>query len=284
MQNQFDNSLVSSFYLWFDNRICNKLQAFSTGQTQSFTYYSGNDTPLGYNYFYTDNNQLCADSTLVTGGSGITINGTGFNQNTTGTIKILIDNHHSRILISNNVPTGSTISGSFLEKEVNVYPTNESEEDILLNKSFVIASGIKYLESIEDVGRRRYMLPCCFLLNDKSKNDPFALGGLKDTKSSFKATVFADNQYQLDAILSTFRDTKHTCFKIIDTDNFPYGRYWNIKNYPYKYGDYVEANSIDDCFIEDVGVYKLKEKFPKIRKDTFIGFIEFDISTVRMTN
>jgi hypothetical protein len=279
MKTQFDNNLMPSFYLWLDNRICNHLEAVSTGQYRVFNYSSGGaDTPSGRYSFYYDGGQICADSTKYSYPSQVLKNGSGINI--TG---LVIDHNQPRIIAPKSMGTGS-MSGLFNIKEISLYNSDETEEEIILNKSFVIEGGKKYLESVDALGKRRYSIPCVFISYGKSENVEFALGGLSDTKSIIKATIFAENSFQLDAVMSNFRDASDACLDIIPSSGFPYGRYWNLKNSGYAYSQYSRGIKIDDCCVEEADVYKLKEKFPKIRKDMVIGFADFKISTIREAN
>ena len=200
---------------------------------------------------------------------------------------VYIDNNKARVLLPKSYGTEIPLSGNFIQKEINIYTTNESEEEIIIRNEFFLQSGQSYSDSMNQLAKAKYYMPCIFLSYNDSNNKGFALGGLRDTTTKVRGIVFARTTYQLEAILSTFRDSSEKMFKIIDFEDFPYGEYWHIKSYPYAYADYVENHAIDEAFIKKVSVYKLKDSgqtaLQKIRKDLFLGYIDFEISTIRTT-
>ena len=254
-----------------------------TGNIQYFRYGDSIDTPSNMNSFYSSANQFCVD--FSGSPSGVISNGSIIYQNTTGEDKVLIDNNKGRILMSTGYGTGIEISGSFVQKEVNLYTTNETDEEIILRGEFYLESGQSYSESMDQLSKAKYYAPCVFLSDGASKNEGFAFGGTRDTSTMIKAVVFARNIYQLDAILSLFRDSSEKCVPIIESEDFPYGEYWHLKSYPYEYETYAEANKIDSTFIKSVRTYKIKDRAEnaarKIAKGLYLGYIEFELSTIR---
>lgn len=276
---------MSSFYLWFDHKLMEDGEAVITGKTQFFRYGDGIDTPSNMNAFYSSANQFCVDYSGVP--NYVLSTGSLIYQDTSGTQKVLIDNNHGRILLGTGYGTGIELSGNFVQKEVNLYTTNETEEEIIMRGEFYLESGQSYSESMDQLAKAKYYFPSVFLMNDDSENEGFAFGGLKDTSSKIKAVVFATSVYQLDAILSIFRDSSERIIRIIDMENFPYGEYWHLKSYPYDYNTFSVANQVDYCFIEKTRAYKLKEKgqsaVRKIVNGIFVGYIDFELSTIRTT-
>lgn len=283
MKAQFEHNLMSSFYLWFDNKLKKEGEAIITGRTQFFTYGEGIDTPSNMNAFYSSANQFCVDDTGSP--SGIMSGGTMIYQNATGAEKVLIDTNRGRILMNTGYGTGIEISGNFIQKEINLYTTNETDEEIIMRGEFYLESGQSYSESMDQLAKAKYYAPCVFLSNNDSENKGFAMGGVRDTSSRIKAVVFARSVYQLDAILDIFRDSAEECVKIIDMKNFPYGEYWHLKSYPYDYSTFVNQNKIDYTFIKKVRSYKIKDRGEnaarKIAKGLFLGYIDFELSTIR---
>jgi hypothetical protein len=283
MKSQFDHNLISSFYLWFDNILTDKGEAVITGRSQVFKFANGINTPSNLNGFYSSERQFCADN--LNAPNYIYLNSSQVYQNTTGSNKVIIDNNQGRILLDKSYGTGINISGNFIQKEINLYITNETEEEILLKNEFFVESGQSYSGYTNQIAKARYCLPCVFLVNNYSENNGFAIGGLRDTSSYIKAIIFAKSNYQLDGVLSLFRDSSEKCFKIIDQKDFPYGEYWHVKSGNYLYKDYTNLKKIDEAFIKEAEAYKLKENaqgiLQKFRKDTFIGYIDFKISSIR---
>lgn len=283
MKAQFEHNLVSSFYLWFDHKLKEDGEAIITGTTQTFYYGDGIDTPSNMYAFYSSANQFCVDHTGAP--SGVMSDSSIIYQDSTGLEKVLIDTNRGRILMDTGYGTGIALSGNFIQKEINLYTTNETDEEIILRGEFYLESGQSYSESMDQLAKAKYYFPCVFLTNNDSENNGFALGGVRDTSTKIRAVVFAQTVYQLDAILSLFRDSAEECVNIIDMEDFPYGEYWHLKSYPYAYDTFITGNKIDDTFIKKAKVYKIRDRGEnaarKIAKGIYLGYIDFELSTIR---
>jgi len=145
---------------------------------------------------------------------------------------------------------------------------------------------LSYQGSINGLGSLNYTLPAAFLSYNSSANQPFALGGMQDTRSNIRAVVIANDNFSLDATLSLFRDSTESCIPIIEFEDFPYGEYFHIKNPPYNYETLYDSKigNGNHMFVEKVNSSKLLDtasSATNIAKNMRIGFIDFYISTPR---
>lgn len=280
MKAQYDHTLLSSFYLWFDDRLTRVGEAVETGNSQIFEYYDAIDSPQGFNSFFSPQRQFSANGTGCP--SGVFVNGTGISQSSTG---MLIDHDQGRILLASGYGTGVEVSGNFVEKEINVYITNDFPEEIVTNQDFVLnGSSETYLQATGENGLRRFTIPAVFVTSNASSNEPFALGGMDETVSKVRAMVVATSNYELDGVMSLFRDSANKSFKLIDYEDFPYGAYWSVKNPPYYYPD-LASQSSEWANIKDVNVYKLKDHVQqRLNKGILLGFLDFKISRPRIVD
>lgn len=295
MKPQFDHKVLSSFYLWFDDRLTNYAEATETGISQQF-YYSSNsiDIPSNQVAYYSPDRQLVANGTGVP--SGVHVKGGSFGtsytfveQNPTDPTGLMIDFDQGRVIMNSNVGTTLEVSGNFDRKTVNCYITNESEEELLFHSEFLLAdqNDETFLQSITGLSSLNYTLPATFLSYNSSVNKPFAFGGMQDTKSNIRAVVIANDNFTLDATLSLFRDSTETCVPMIEFEEFPFGEYFHIKNPPYDYTE-IHDQKISGgnyAFIEKVNCSKLYDTSSSamnIPKNMRIGFIDFALSTPRM--
>lgn len=296
MKAQFDHILQSSFYLWFDDRLTRKGEGFIDmgGQTFDVAVRGGSaeafDIPENLDAYY------CSDRQLLSNGasepSGVYIDGSFVAQGAEPN-NILIDHNEGRIL-SKSISAGgndlleSNVTGDFKRKEINVYITNETEEQLLLQNDFVlsdVAGEPTYLKQQSELGERKYTLPAAFISLNSSSNESFAFGGVDDTKSVIRVVFITDSNYSLDACLSLFRDSKHTCFDLVEFEDFPFGEFFHVKNFPYYYPDFISehASKRDSAFIEKVSVSKLFDRSgTQIPQGLRIGFADFHISNIRM--
>ena len=296
MKAQFDHILQSSFYLWFDDKITRVAEGYvDTGGQEFDVVVRGNssqavDFPETMDAYYCPNRQLVSNG--VTEPSGVFIDGT-FVEQGDSTHNLLIDHNEGRILVKaissggNNL-INKTVTGDFKRKEINVYMTNETEEQLLIQNDFIlsdVADEPTYLKQQAELGDRKYTLPAAFVSLNSSRNKPWALGGVDDTRSLIRVVVITDSNYSLDAMLSLFRDYKKTSFSLVEFEDFPFGEFFHVKKFPYYYPDFIKekaSKNYDIAFIEDVFVSKLFDRSgAQIPQGLRIGFIDFEISCIR---
>lgn len=295
MKPQFDHKVLSSFYLWFDDRITRFAQAKETNISQQF-YYSSDpvDVPSNQIAYYSPDRQFVSNGSSVP--DGVYIKGGSFGSSYTFVQQqpntatgLMIDHDQGRVILNSEVGTTLEISGNFDRKTLNTYITNESEEELLLNTDFLLADqdDETFLQSINGLGSLNYTLPAAFLSYNSSVNKPFALGGMQDTRSNIRAVVVANDNFTLDATLSLFRDSTEVCVPIFEFEEFPFGEYFHIKSPPYDYESLYnsKAGNGNHMFLESVSCSKLLDtasSATNIPRNMRIGFIDFELSTPRL--
>jgi len=296
MKEQFDHLLQSSFYLWFDDRLTRTAQAYTQpADGQSFDVVvrgedgGGLDLPVNYDAYY------CADRQLVANGisepSGVYVDSV-FQEQATSPYNLIIDHNEGRLLAPAVSQGGQdlstkTISGHFKRKEINVYITNETEEQLLLQNDFIlsdIAGEPTYLQQQAELGDKKYSLPAAFISLNSSSNEPWAIGGVDDTRTVIRVVVITDSNYSLDAVLSLFRDAQKTKFELVEFEDFPFGEFFRVKEFPYSYPEFIKNKTKNrfPAFIERVLVSKLFDRSgTQIPQGLRIGFMDFEISSIR---
>ncbi len=278
----FSHNVTNSFFLWFDNYLMRKGQAFKTYTTKLYNY---SDDRLGGSkvVYGSPYKQWAYDNSIngVTIPSGFLINNSFV---PTGTSGMIIDFDNGRIIFNSGVSTNLNITGTYTVKEVNSYITDQPEDNLLIEGKYITNSRFTVTETY--VTPYNPVTPAAFISIENVDNNPFALGGEDETRMVMKAVVFAENLYQLDGTLSLFADTFNTNFNIIPMTNHPLGEYNNIKTglYPTGY-NYVNVNKTytdNKCYIYDVTTAKIKDNVLKELNPTLhIGFIDFEIGNVR---
>ena len=296
MKPQFDHKVLSSFYLWFDDRLTRYGEAVESGISQQFYYSDLNvDVPTNQVAYYSPDRQLVANGTGVP--SGVYISGGAFgssysfvNQCPDTTTGLMIDFDKGRVILNSGMGSALAISGNFNRKTINCYITNESEEELLFNTDFLLSddNDQSFLQSITGLGTPNYTVPAAFLSYNSSNNQPFALGGMQDTKSNIRAVVVVNDNFSLDGALSLFRDSTEVCVPIVDFGDFPFGEYYHLKTPPYTYsGLYAQKMNANGpyAFVEKVSSSKLYDTAGaamNIPRNMRIGFIDFTLSTPRL--
>jgi hypothetical protein len=283
---QYQHQLASSFMLWFDNYLLTKGQAY-TNSTGQFFYYSDERLPNTYNAFGSQYKQWVSDSSIsgATIPSGVYV-GNNFYGRATGasndTAQRILDFDNGRTLIS-GLATGSTVTGSFAVKDFNVYYSNDTEEDLIVEKKFILNRRIGTDEDVSYVKPYDQVVPAVYICNAAFQNKAFAFGGMNQTMTNLNAVVIAENPYQLDGILSIFADSFNEVIVDIPFNDYPYTEYGDLKSGYYNYqnlkNQYINDNKY---FIDKVTVSKMNDKPRKsLVNDLYVGFIDFDVSMMR---
>lgn len=278
MKPQYQHELMSSFFLWFDNHLLQKGEAYSN-QTGYLYNFEDSRLPSSYKTYSSPYKQWVKDSSI--NGDTNPIIPSSFNGYDRSD-DIIFDFENGRIIeTGGNFSEDQILSGTFAVKDFNVYLTNETEEDLILENKF--ATNSRYVQSPSGIPPYDQVAPAIFINCEYMRNEGFAFGGEEKTTNTIKAVVLAEDSYQLDGVLSIFADsTRKTIAKIPFAKN-PSTEYGDIKDGVYNYVDlsnqYLTANPY---YIEDVVVSKISEKAQnKIAGDLQIGFIDFEISTNR---
>lgn len=284
MKVAFDHQLLSSFYLWCDDRLSFFAEAYQDPISHTFEYVDSLDVPADYNGFYSPYRQFVSASDKFNVNNFVYINSTQvFDQD-----GIYIDYNSGRVLVDTNSRHGSStslnIDGEFAYKTVNLYITDDTEESVILNSDFIISpTNQTYLQTNGGFDDKIYTVPAVFITLENSENFPFAMGGLDNTVLYMRAVVVADSNYTLDGILSIFRDSARTNFALIDYEDFPYGEFSHIKSHPYKYQNIINGSS-NFVFVDEVKSSKLTDRSREritSSKDYKIGFLDFTLSKPR---
>lgn len=275
MIEQFQHRATTSFLLWFDNFLLRKGQAFSN-QTGKLYNYADDRLDSRYKAFGSAYKQWVNDSSIVGANvpSGIWVNGSFVNRGN----NLIIDFENGRVLGS-GISSTANVTGSFAVKDFNVYFTNDTEEDLLIDRKYS-ANPRVYSPSINYVDPYDQVVPAIFISSETMRNEPFAFGGEDTTKIGMKAIVIAENSYQLEGVLSIFADSRNEVVSNIPFSGNPTTEYGDVKNGSYSYQQY--KNTFDSVnpyfFIDDVVSSKLNDKARKsLMNDLHVGFIDFEL-------
>ena len=277
MKPQYQHNLMTSFLLWFDHELLQEGEAYSN---KTGKLYSRSDSrlPTSYSSFQSNYKQWVNDSSVLGSTNPIIptqFMGSGRSDN------FIFDFENGRIIETGEATISSDITGTFAVKDFNIYLTNETEEDLILENKFKLNS--RYTQNSSGVKPYDQMTPAVFLNSEFMQNEPFAFGGEDLTKNTIKAVVLAENNYQLDGVLSIFADTARKSFAKMPFSGHPATEYGDIKGGVYNYtglrSTYLNSNPY---YIEDVVVSKFSERAQnQVPGDIKVGFIDFDISTAR---
>ena len=282
MKAQFDQKLISSFYLWFENKLLDtSVAAYQTGVANTYQYITAFDVPEEFVTYQGQHRQLVAESSVSVPNSGIFVNGsfiTGSRAN------VYTDYNNGRIIFPVSSGEALTVTSVSTIKEINTYLTNDTEEQILLESDFVVDGETipRLSQSTDKLDEKTYFLPACFVFPASSENEEFAFGGEEDTQSRVRVMILSKDNFTVDGVLSAFRDKARSCISLVDFEDFPYGAFFSLKSFPYSYST-LTAQSTETSFITRVIASRVNNASNKDKQDKrfLIGFLDFDISTYR---
>lgn len=288
MKAQFDQNLLSSFYLWLENRLLKTdVKAYITQVSNSFKYVDFDDIPSDMVAYQGEYRQLVAEHNIDVANSGFFVGNDFITGDSSANGNVYTDYNNGRILFPSASGTGLSVSGDYSVKEVNTYISHDNDLEFLLHSDFIEnGQSSPYFynkESLENDGA--YFLPACFVSLASSENQEFAFGGEEDTQSRIRVMVLTKDSYILDSVISRFRDTVRERITHIPYEDFPYAYSYSVKDFPYKYDDTVSAQggSALASHIERVTASKVVSESlrEKLNTDFSIGFVDFDLSTYR---
>ena len=282
MKPTFTHNVINSFFLWFDNFLMTKGDAYKTYTTKLYNYedlrLGGSKVVYGSPYKQWVYDKNITGATIP---SGFTIN----NQFvSTGTSGMKIDFDNGRIIFNSGVSTSLNVTGTYSVKEVNSYITDQPEDNLIIENKFVTNS--RFTVSENYITPYNPVTPCIFASIETSHNTAFAFGGEDETKCIIKVVAFCENLYQLDGVLSVFGDSYNEIFSIIPMTGHPLGEFNEIKTgaYPtgYNYKNLSNAYNSQTLFISHVETSKIRDSVIKeLNPILHIGFLDFEIKTYR---
>lgn len=278
MIEQFQHKLTNSFMLWFDNYLLTKGEAF-TNTTGNFYNYTDPRIGSAYKAYGSPYKQWVADSSVAGANipSGVYVGGSFSGRND----GVILDFDNGRALLETS-STSLNVTGSFAVKDFNIYYSNETEEDLIVENKYMVNSRIPSI-SQSYIDPYDQAVPAIFLSLASMDNRGFALGGLQETSVRGNAVVLAENPYQLDGVLSIFADSKDEAFNAIPMTGNPFNEYYDLKNGVYSYTDLKNQYADGKPFyINESTTSKLTDKARKsLANDLYVGFIDFDIQQHR---
>jgi hypothetical protein len=279
MIEQFQHKLTSSFFLWFDNFLLKKGEAYSNKTGELFNYA---DPRLDSRYvaYGSPYKQWVTDSS-ISGAiipTGVSVVGAGTSGRDDG---VVFDFENGRALFSGS-DTSMTVTGEFAVKDFNVYLTNDTEDDLIVENKYTVNSRLPsgpltYIEPYDDV------VPAIFLSVSQAENSPFALGGMQETKIQAKAVVLAEDTYQLDGVMSIFMDSVDEVIAAIPMSGYPITELGDLKGGGFNYTGLSEDYKSESRFcVEKVKTSKLTDRTRNVlANELYVGFVDFDIEQYR---
>ena len=277
MKNQFSNNALFSVYLWAENKFLNEGEAYINNTSK--LYYTP-DPRLPNNVCYSAPfKQWVYDSGVNGANIPISISGS-FGTINKGESGLKIDFDNGRVILDKSLGRNLNISGSYSIKELNFYISNETEENIIITDKYYFNPRYAY-KPTSGIAPYSMSTPAIFITMNGAESEPFALGGMMDTRPRLSLVVMAESSYQLNNILSFFNDKKHKYIPYLDLALDPINEYGDLKS-GYNYNNYISQYGTPGnlLFIEDVETSYLSDEV-KTNYKLFLGEIDLYLSYPR---
>ena len=213
MKAQFDQNILSSFYLWFENQLLgSSAKAYKINLDNAFTSGSFPDVPPSHVAFQGKYRSLVGEHNVDNPNSGFFLGSSFITGNYDENGGVFTDYENGRLIFpqASGAEIGSTaLTANSTVKEVNTYITNDTDAQIIIHSDFKdSATELPYQYSkTGEFDETTYFLPACFISVASSDNTEFSFGGEEDTRTRMRVMVLSFDNYTLDSVLSLFRDT-----------------------------------------------------------------------------
>ena len=290
MKAQFDQNILSSFYLWFENQLLgSSAKAYKINLDNAFTSGSFPDVPPSHVAFQGKYRSLVGEHNVDNPNSGFFLGSSFITGNYDENGGVFTDYENGSLIFpqASGAEIGSTaLTANSTVKEVITYITNDTDAQIIIHSDFKdSATELPYQYSkTGEFDETTYFLPACFISVASSDNTEFSFGGEEDTRTRMRVMVLSFDNYTLDSVLSLFRDTVRKDITHIPYEDFPYGFSFSLKDFPYSYDSLVDAQSSPTkSHIQEVSVSKIvSERIREnLNKNISIGYIDFELCTYR---
>lgn len=285
MKPQFQHQVITSFALWLDHVILQRGEAF---QNIESSFYYQSDPRLDSNFvsFASPHKQWVTDSSVTNAEiiKGITL-GNKFIDRNDEDIKYDFDN--GRVLIPSHLANAmSSVEGSYAVKDFNIYITDQTEEELLIESKFDTNS--RFDQGIfEGIKPYDQVVPAIFVSYESGQNEAFTFGGQDTTKSFVRCVIFAENSFQLDGVFSILSDLNFASIANVGFNEHPLNEFGDLKLGHYDYLDLSDRyfnlkNTFSVFHIEHCSVSKLNDRIAKqTHPGLYIGFADFTLMSHR---
>ena len=282
MKGQFDNRVLSNFFLWFDHTLLKKGEAFTN---YGSNFYPINNLYQGRYSYGSPFKQFVSDASIPGANiiNQIFINGTATNRGN-GNFEAF-NFGMGQAYFTSQVSASTTLNGNYSVKDFNVYLTNDIEEKLLFETQFSLSP--KTTQNPVGLPPESLTYPAVFLKNNGGHNEPFAFGGMDKTLFNIRAIVLADSQFSLDAVSSIFRDTNKTFVPLLKEDNMPFNSLGDFKDGVIYNFDTLTAGLpetdrifIDNVYTTKIGGLSFTQK-DNLNPNVFSLIIDFELEHLR---
>ena len=284
MDVQYENKVMSSLLLTVDHELCKKGNAFTN---HSSFFYPVTQTYNGIYNYSAPFKQMVVDES-ITGANVMTGVYLDSSFKSVGESNLHSINHNEGTVHFSSQITGSNrISGNYSIKDFNIYFTNDTEDDLIVENKYVVRPSVN--ETLSGLKPNQITYPAIFVKSIGGTNLPAAYGGLDKTVIDVRCIILADSSYKLDAAVSILKDMVKTNVPFIQGD-LPFNALGAYTGTAYNYTGLADPKETGSppadnrIFIDEVNVSKnitAAGQYKNLNPDVYNGFVDFTLDQYR---
>lgn len=266
-------------YMWSQWKTLYYGQAY-VNLTLPLYYAADPSLPPGYITYASSYKSWVYDSGVLGAQIIQSVSGGGFSNPLTRASGMIIDYVNGRVILPSSYGPNLALTGTVAVQEVNTYQPNESEESILTQNRFYL-NPLYAGTATGAIPPYSYCTPAVFVNTLHNINQAFSIGGLIDCTTSYSLAAYATSNYQLNALLSIYRDAKYQYLPMLGVDAGPLTVFGDTKsgfNYMQMIAQYGTPGNL--IYIKDVHTSKVSDRV-KMNSNYFVGLIDLDVSFIR---
>ncbi len=282
---QFDNLLLSSLILYYENKLLKNGNAF-TNVTSPFYLTSGDVN--GLFTYACPFKPLVSDNSITNAVvmSGVYIGNTFQPLGSGGLTGI---NFAEGMVYLTGTATG-TVSGNYAVQDFYITTTSRLEDDLLFERKYSVRPKKIFQSGLAPLQATDYTVPIIFLKHDRSINKEYALGGLEDTRSTVSCIIITDSQFLMDAVVSIIRDTTRDYVPELAIGDMPFnmlGSYMNNNKYNYSNLTAGKVAAASGYYIQNIDVLgftrnaMLQKAIERINPKIYCNMLSIETSYIR---
>lgn len=243
----------------------------------SSVFYPSSSSLQGLASFSAPHRQFVYDSSIsgVSVPSSLTVNGSSQSKGS----DLRIDFLHGQAIFASTTP--STVSGSYSAKEVNIYFTSQSAQEILLENKHQTSA--KHA-SFTGFSPEQQPIPGIFIQVGAGNNKRLCFDSLTATTIPVSMVFIADNVFTYRAVTSAIRDYKDKSIPIFSAEQMPFNYQGDITgSFDYSaMATAIQADPYNLGYVKEVRISDLNHRInDEIGPNIRAGLIDVDIELLR---
>lgn len=280
MKEQLSNKILSSFYLYFDNKVLKDGEAF-TNVPSGKLYFQVDPKISPSNTAVSNRKQWVYDSG-ISGAiipTGAFVNGSFSDFATLGASPDFINGR----VIGSSLNSSSDYYTSYSYKNVNLYLTDKTEEEIIFD-TYGLSVKMNAVGN-SGIAPYKYALPATFLFILNGDCKPLQLGDEDNMFNKFviRAVTVMDDNFMHDAVHGIGKRMAYKHFPLVNSSMTPLNERGGFKSSlsgVYRY-DSLCSGAKEFVYIERVRSSKISYGSHEIlQKNAKFGFIDFSVEFV----